>query len=497
MSFFRASIYCLVICPVILVLITPCPGFSAQGVKTSFKTYSLFTYNDRSYLCEPYLVQKDEWLYKILRQKGEISSSDFPLFLKIFKTINPQISNIDAISPGSRILIPLKPVDKNDYEHDNNGTVEVPVLEFSAQINPAAVSQHTYKHEVKAGDTLSRLLSKEFLTSGGNVSKVGEKTIFHLNPTIKNINLIYQGAKIVIPDPSILSQPWFNDFVVMGEKILGPGWTKPAGIAGEKKSPTPAFPPLSKQDLAYLKRYTRLIRGRLMHRGKLFFPPGSQGRKPEFIDLSQTPVLSNDAGNKTVLLGPDITEETMDSDLVAAMKAYWKDLEFKKISEILQDRDRLGAHSMEDVPSCQESLIETLLAATSYAYDPKAVIPVSLNNVEMSVSLGRISHAHDPDILINSGSVYGSALDILKSQGYQILDLPWDFTVEEICIRLFSQLGYQVWKNPAFNAGRKVNNLSGVYAEKGVERLFLTRTSLFKEALSFLENENVNVILLE
>ena len=121
MSFFRDIIIRLFVIPVILVSVTPCASFSATGVKTSFKKYSLFTYNDRVYLCEPYLVRKDEWLYKIFRQKGEISASDFPLFLKIFKNINPKIGNIDAITPGSRILIPLKQVDKNAYEQGSKG----------------------------------------------------------------------------------------------------------------------------------------------------------------------------------------------------------------------------------------------------------------------------------------------------------------------------------------------------------------------------------------
>jgi len=493
MSSFRAIIIRRFVIPVILVFFTPCASFSATGVKTSFKKYSLFTYDDRVYLCEPYLVQKNEWLYKIFRQKGEISASDFPLFLKIFKHINPKIGNIDAISPGSRILIPLKEVDKSAYEQDNNGIVEVPVLAFSTQITPDTVSRHTHKHEVKAGDTISELLSKEFLTSRGNVSKVGEQAVLHLNQDIKNINYIYQGASIIIPDPSILSQPWFNNFIAMGKKE-----TPPAGITREEK-PTASHTskPISMAQLAHLKRYTQLIQGRLMHQGTLFFPPGSQGSKPQSIDLSITPVISDETGKKTVLLGPEATEAAMDTDLVAAMKAHWKNIEFKRFSDILSANEAFNTQTMKDVPESQESLIRILLADTPYAYNPQVFFPVSFNKVQMTVPLGRITHDHAPDILINSGSVYGSALDALKSQGYRILALPSDLTFEDICIRLFSRLGYQVWKDPAFNVDRKVNNIPGVYAEKGMEKLFLTRTPLFKSATTFLENEKIDVIMLK
>jgi len=492
MSFFRAIIIRRVVIPVILVFFTPCASFSATGVKTSFKKYSLFTCDDRVYLCEPYLVQKNEWLYKIFRQKGEISASDFPLFLKIFKNINPRIGNIDAISPGSRILIPLKQVDKNAYEQDNNGIVEVPVLAFSTKVTPDTVSRHTHKHEVKAGDTISELLSKEFLTSRGNVSKVGKQAVLHLNQDIKDINYIYQGASIIIPDPSILSQPWFNNFIAMGKEEM-----QPAGITPEEKPTVPhTSKPISMAELAHLKRYTQLIQGRLMHQGTLFFPPGSQGRKPQSINLSITPVISDETGKKTLLLGPDATEASMDPDLVAAMKAYWKNLEFKKFSDILSANEMFNTQTMKDVPKSQESLISILLANTPYAYKPQFFFPVSFSKIQMTVSLGRITHDHAPDILINSGSVYGSALDALKNQGYRILDLPSDLTFEDICIRLFSRLGYQVWKDPALNVARKVNNIPGVYAEKGMKKLFLTRTPLFKSATTFLENKKIDVIML-
>ena len=200
---------------------------------------------------------------------------------------------------------------------------------------------------------------------------------------------------------------------------------------------------------------------------------------------------------KTVLLEPGIAEASMPPDIVAAMKAYWKDLQFKQIKEILQADTHLNTQTMKDVPKSQESLIKTILVGTSYSYEPLVIFPAPLNNIQITVSLGRITHADTPDILINSGSVYGSVLEVLKHQGYRIIDLPTDLCFEETCIRLFSQLGYQVWKNPSFNAERKVKKIPGVYVEKGVKKRFFTRTHLFKSAANFLENENIDVIMLK
>lgn len=493
MSFFRDIIVRHIIIPVTLVFFAPLASFSATGVKTSFKKYSLFTYEGRVYLCEPYLVQKDEWLYKIFRQKGEISAADFPLFLKIFKSVNPQIANIDAISPGKQILIPLQQVDKDDYEQDNNGTVEVPVLAFSTLITPPNVSGHTHTHKVKSGDTISELLSKEFLTSRGNVSPVGEKAVLHLNPNMRDINCIYLGESITIPDPSILSQPWFNNFIGMGNAAS----PRTESTPGKKTPPSPEPKPISMVQLGHLKRYTQLINGRLMHQGKLFFPSVNPGQNPQSIDLSKTPVISDGTGKKTLLLEPDATEASMAPDLVAAMKAYWQDLQFKKINEILNTQIPLSPQTMTDRPGSQESLIRILMAATSYSYEPQVSLPVSFNDVKITVMLGRITHEQDVDILINSGSVYGKALDMLKNQGYRILNLPLDLSFEAICTRLFSQLRYQVWKDPSFNIDRKVYSIPGLYIEKEPQKLFLTRSPLFKEATTFLENENIDVIILD
>ncbi|MBU3981670.1 MAG: hypothetical protein KKG97_10180, partial [Proteobacteria bacterium] len=56
-----------------------------------YKSYEVRKDNGRDILCDPYIVQKDDWIYKLFRQRGEISQKDFPEFLSIFKRINPHI----------------------------------------------------------------------------------------------------------------------------------------------------------------------------------------------------------------------------------------------------------------------------------------------------------------------------------------------------------------------------------------------------------------------
>ena len=54
----------------LVLLLLPIRGHSAVLYRSYLVKY------DRGWdiLCDPYIVQKDDWVYKIFRQKGEISS---------------------------------------------------------------------------------------------------------------------------------------------------------------------------------------------------------------------------------------------------------------------------------------------------------------------------------------------------------------------------------------------------------------------------------------
>ncbi|MDZ7667721.1 MAG: hypothetical protein U5K27_20700 [Desulfotignum sp.] len=113
-----------------LVLTGTARGEDTLKIKTSYKNYSVITYQGRDVLCEPYIVKKNDWLYKIFKQKGELSEQEFPFFISLFKKFNPHIQNVDVIATGTRILIPLKISDKQDYTVDKHGKVKIPVVEF-------------------------------------------------------------------------------------------------------------------------------------------------------------------------------------------------------------------------------------------------------------------------------------------------------------------------------------------------------------------------------
>ncbi len=468
----------------------------SEGVKTHFKEYTIFTYGNTDYLCEPYEVKKDDWLYKIFRQKGEISASDFPKFLKIFKKLNQQLSNIDAIAPGIQIMIPLKQVDKDTYVQKKEGIVEVPVLEFSLTFGKKEVDAFIRKHVVRTGDTVSTLLGKEFLQKGGSVSEIGKQTFASLNPDVRDINRIYAGSPVLIPEPDILSQPWLETLIYKGYENIS---QQPPKTGLDRPPPVVASPPmplLSPGDISRLKRYAQLIQGTLMHEGKVFFP-GKKGEPTRILDLSQTPVLEENSGQKTLVLSSDTAAAALDPDLVNAMKAYWKGIRLEQLNKTLSGHDFLRKEKMDEKPASQDILIKALLSITPFDYGTKGKFPVALKHIEMAVSLGRITHDSLPDILVNTGDVYGQVIDTLEQQGYDILDLPHNLTCSQITLRLFSKLGYETWKNPSFYTDGKVDAIKGIYVSKGADRHFITTADPLEKALAFLKNEGIQILKLD
>jgi len=462
----------------------------AAGVKTSFKRYSVFTYENDTILCEPYQVKKNDWLYKIFRQKGEISKKDFPRFLNIFKKINPRISDIDAIAPGVNILIPLRKIDTQDYEQKTPGIIEVPVIEFSSVPEKFELQPYIRRHTIQAGDTLSKLLDKKFLEKGGAISQTAQKTFSLLNPNITNIDLIYQGTQLVIPDPSILAQPWFKSFLKQGSNG---NFIPPAPV---KKTSAPRLPVISPLQMTQLKRYAELIQGTLINQGEMHFP--GRGAQPNLVlDLTQTPLIKRKDGEKTIIIPRD-NGSSLGKDLVENIRAYWNQIKVQELENAISRTEELERDetSLDDRPVDTAKFISTLLSITQASYTPDKIISFTIGTIEMNASFGRISRLGQPDLLINKGNVYGLALEDIEKKGNQILTIPPGLTMSELILTLFTRLGYSIWKNPSFTSTGRVETIKGIYAKKDREELLFTRQKPTTAAISFLETENIKFLIL-
>ncbi len=291
--------------------IRPLPAYSAILYKSYVVQY------DRGWdiLCEPYIVQKNDWVSKLFRQKGEIAQKDYPKFISIFRRLNPYIRNIDLIRPGQYILIPLKRLKKDDLPGQSSGIVTIPFVTISKITE--ILNTHSTKYKTKKGDCVSILIARRFGAYGTESYKKGLELFKFINPAITDPNFIYTGQVIHIPDASLRKQPWYYSlFDSLGntKRAVGP-------------KDQPVAPEIQKVKIGspFLKTAS-ILNAKLLDKGTYYFP-GKKEEKFE-LDLSKFPMLEFKDG--TMIIFP--RESQIKGPELSVLKSFWSDVNIVSIA---------------------------------------------------------------------------------------------------------------------------------------------------------------------
>lgn len=279
-----------------------------------YKSYIIQKDRGREILCDPYVVRKNDYIWKIFRQKGEFSARDFPEFLNVFKRINPQVSDIDRIHPGLQILIPLKILSPGAFKDQTTGTVTIPFITVSSVHKILKPFLRAYV--VKKGDVVSELVRPGFGSIQTRAYQGGLKLFKLVNPDIHNLNRIYQGQKIYLINPQIRSQPWYHSLFDAAGNLVDDFRFK------TRISATSVTPPKEHQrrTKSPLQRLAALVNAKVVNRGAFFFPRKSgQDLK---IELRHNPLLKIDS-EKTILFASDALAAS-DLNLI---RSFWKNVQ--------------------------------------------------------------------------------------------------------------------------------------------------------------------------
>lgn len=267
-----------------------------------YRNYELRTDGGQDILCAPYVVQKHDWVYKILKLRGEIAQEDFPAFLDIFRRINPQIHDINTIRPGERILIPLRRVQREQLPVDPAGIVTIPFVHHLGRRPAPDEPQRAYR--VRPGDCVSKLLAMTYGDYGSQGYREAEALFRRLNPHLTDLDRIYVGQRLILPAPP-------------AGAFAREDTVPPASEVRPDSSGAPAEEPPA---LSGLARTARLLQATLKDRGAYFFP------RPDgpdaALDLSRTPLMTLPDGTRLLFAGED---GPADDDLAAARR-HWPDL---------------------------------------------------------------------------------------------------------------------------------------------------------------------------
>lgn len=305
---------------ILLVLTVGLFSVSAQAAFL-YKSYIIRKAGDQEILCDPYIVQKDDYVLKIFRQRGEISNADFPEFLKIFEIINPQVKDIDKILPGQNIFIPLKKIEPGSVPDQEFGVVTIPFV-TKTEIGDI-LKNHADAYEVKRGDTVSKLLSSHFGRYGTEAYNEGLKIFKSMNPQIEDVNLILVGEELWLPRKSLQNELWYESlFDAAGNVALdSPMETEAletnaegeASESGEKKAAS----------LTPLADAAQLMDAKLYQKGTYYFP--RTGRSDLQLDLTKFPVLETRDGAR-VLITSTGAGRSLSIENLSVLKNFWKDL---------------------------------------------------------------------------------------------------------------------------------------------------------------------------
>ncbi|MEA2059300.1 MAG: hypothetical protein U9P10_01995 [Thermodesulfobacteriota bacterium] len=469
-------------------------GNTIETLETSVKRYSVLPYKNKKVLCDPYTVSRNDWLYKIFRKKGTISEADFPLFLDIFKQINPKINNIDAIQPGQLILIPLKIIKKDDYRESSPGLVDVPIIKLS--LTHDKIKPFIQSYRITPGDTVSELIDPVFLNKEGVLTAKGMHALKIANPSLKDPNLIYVGSTLFLPAPNLLSQNWFS--------ALFSG--HPHADTQEIRQPlTREKIKLTQQTKEALRQYVLKRKGDLLIKGRYFFP-GKDGSEI-MIDLETTPMAKFENRDRLIFIPRHLADTR---DITDRLSQFYNNVKTMPIEDIVKKEViiKKSEKKEKNLPKEKKAALIELICLTGLTYIRDAEISFFIGKAQIKTSLGKIVQNNKNEVFLNFGRIYGNAaFNALKEKNITMISFAPEETLIEMAGKLFKHLGISTTRNPAFvNRQGSAVPISGLYVKSGGQSregsqhrqgVILAEEQLDFDSKSFLEKKNIAVLFLE
>lgn len=293
-----------------------------------YKTYVVQQDRGTDILCDPYIVQKNDYVVKVFRQKGEISTADFQEFLGIFRRINPHIQNINVIQTNQNIFIPLKKLKPNTFPGQDTGVITIPFVTI-AKVSDL-ISSYSAEYQIQPGDTISVLIAKQFGDYGSELYKEGIKLFKLNNPEVKNLNRIVAGQKVQLPSPNLVNETWYESLF----DSTGSLRTDMDPAAQSAKAPEPAAPgeraasspqlPIPKAEPqpqktagSAFEAAAAALDAKLTDSGMYYFP-GRDGQEVA-LDLALSPLMELKDGNRLIFPQGNRLQEKD----VAVIKTHW------------------------------------------------------------------------------------------------------------------------------------------------------------------------------
>lgn len=280
-----------------------CPVLAA----TPYKTYVVKRYKQWDILCDPYTVQSGDYIWELLRRRGCIIEWDLAWYTALLQRLNPHLGNVNKIYPGQEILIPLKRMDPEE------GTIGEDERLHTIPFLPDMLHS-TYT--IQPGDYVAKIAAERQGFREDQIPAEYLQAVRELNPGIENLNRIYPGQKIRIPDIGPGGHP---------SRRAGPARTYSSGLTSGDSGTSPAVDrlferPGDRHSHSGISGWVEQLGGKMLQSGYYFFPV--QGKGDFKLDLEAFPVIELEGGRRILLdRGKGLSEEAQ-----KAIRAFWKPL---------------------------------------------------------------------------------------------------------------------------------------------------------------------------
>ena len=201
------------------------------------------------------------------------------------------------------------------------------------------------KYIVQRGDCISKLIAPTFGSYGTESYQEGVKLLRIVNPRIKDINLIYAGQTIYLPDSSIRNESWSRSILKNSENIIKADYSE--RIQTVKHT-------VKSDDFNSLKKVASILNANLLDNGIYNIP--IKDKEEDFtIDLSTYPIIELSDGTKVLLSKGD----SLDEDAVKTIKSHQKNLLIASIPEDASEKEILDSILTATGTDNKKSLIFT------------------------------------------------------------------------------------------------------------------------------------------
>ena len=230
-----------------------------------------------------YTVKKGDIISTIIRQIPNVNEEDIQANYKIIEDLNPDISDLNKLYEGQLLVLPGKPLAETQQNRMEANTEDSTAAQVSPSTNPAG--GNTYA--IKKGDTLIKIIHRELKIKTNTRQML--KVIQSINPNIVNVNRIYAGRTIKLPDQTVFVKAAEEDKLVFQEVVKqAESQTQPEEVV--ELNEKIVMPPEAR--LALIKHIITQMNGSIMTTGNYYLPIPKTGQV--MIDCSKIPVIEFD-----------------------------------------------------------------------------------------------------------------------------------------------------------------------------------------------------------